>query len=109
MKRFVDLSVSLIIVVLLLPLFLAIGVLVLVNLGVPVLFSQNRPGREEKLFNTNVSWEPLLSIRAAKRKLKIASIPGDEPARIGGERKLQIWAWGACFLYEVIREKFVWK
>jgi len=64
---------------------------------------------EEKLFNTNVSWEPLLSIRAAKRKLKIAEIPGDEPARIGGERKLQIWRWGAVFLYQTIREIFVWR
>lgn len=65
--------------------------------------------KEEKLFNTNVSWEPLLSIRAAKRKLKIAEIPGDEPARIGGERKLQIWRWGSVFMYQVIREMFVWK
>jgi len=64
---------------------------------------------EEKLFKTNVSWEPLLSIRAAKRKLKIAEIPGDEPARIGGERKLQIWRWGAVFLYQTIREVFVWR
>ena len=64
---------------------------------------------EEKLFNTNVSWEPLLSIRAAKRKLKIGEIPGDEPARIGGERKLQIWRWGAVFLYQTIREIFYWR
>lgn len=65
--------------------------------------------KEEQLFKTNVSWEPLLSIRAAKRKLKYAEIPGDEPARIGGERKLQILAWGAVFLYQTIREMFVWK
>ena len=44
----------------------------------------------EKLFGTHVSWEPLLSIRAARKKLKLAEIPGDEPARIGGERKLQV-------------------
>lgn len=65
--------------------------------------------KEERLFNTRVSWEPLLSIRAAKRKLKIGEIPGDEPARIGGERKLQVWRWGAVFMYQVIREIFVWK
>ena len=64
---------------------------------------------EEKLFNTNVSWEPLLSIRAAKRKLKIGEIPGDEPPRIGGERKLQIWRWGSVFLWQTIREIFVWR
>ncbi len=64
---------------------------------------------EERLFSTRVSWEPLLSIRAAKRKLKIAEIPGDEPARIGGERKLQVWRWGAVFMYQVLREIFVWR
>lgn len=64
---------------------------------------------EEKLFKTNISWEPLLSIRAARRKKKITEIPGDEPARIGGERKLQVWKWGACFLWQTIREVFVTK
>lgn len=64
---------------------------------------------EERLFKTNISWEPLLSIRAAKRKLKVAEIPGDEPARSGGERKLQVLRWGAAFMYEVFREIFIWK
>jgi glycosyltransferase involved in cell wall biosynthesis len=64
---------------------------------------------EEKLFNTRVSWEPLLSIRCAKRKLKVADIPGDEPAREGGERKLQVLRWGAAYMFQVFREVFVWK
>ena len=64
---------------------------------------------EEKMFKTRISWEPLLSIRCAKRKLKVADIPGDEPARSGGERKLQVWRWGAAYLFEIIREIFVWK
>ena len=64
---------------------------------------------EERLFKTNVSWEPLLSIRAAKRRLKVADIPGDEPARDGGERKLQVLRWGAAYMFEVFREIFVWK
>lgn len=63
----------------------------------------------ERLFRTRVSWEPLLSVRAAKRKLKIGEIPGDEPSRIGGERKLQIIKWGATFCFQFIREKFFWK
>ena len=62
---------------------------------------------EEKLFGTNVSWEPLLSVRCAKRKLKYADIPGDEPAREGGERKLQVLRWGAAYMFEVLREVFV--
>ncbi len=65
--------------------------------------------KEEKLFSTRISWEPLLSVRAAKRKLKTADIPGDEPARDGGERKLQVLRWGAAYMYQVIREIFVWK
>lgn len=64
---------------------------------------------EEKLFKTKISWEPLLSIRCAKRKLKCADIPGDEPAREGGERKLQVLKWGAAYMFEVLREIFVWK
>ncbi len=64
---------------------------------------------EEKLFNTVISWEPLLSIRAAKRKLKCADIPGDEPKREGGVRKLQVLRWGAAYMFEVFREIFIWK
>lgn len=64
---------------------------------------------EEKFFSTTVSWEPLLSIRAAKRKLNIAEIPGDEPARDGGVAKLQVLRWGAAYMWEVWREIFVWK
>jgi glycosyltransferase involved in cell wall biosynthesis len=63
----------------------------------------------ERLFNTNISWEPLLSVRAAKRKLKVAEIPGDEPPRIGGERKLKIFKWGAAYYFQFLREKFCWR
>lgn len=41
----------------------------------------------EKHIGRYVSWEPQLSIRCAKKKLKIAEIPGDEPRRIGDENK----------------------
>jgi len=64
---------------------------------------------EERLFKTKISWEPLLSIRAAKRKLKTVDIPGDEPAREGGERKLQVLKWGAAYMFEVFREIFFWR
>lgn len=63
----------------------------------------------EKLFFTTISIEPLLSIRAAKRKLKIGEIPGDEPPRIGGERKLKIIQWGGAYMFQVIRELFCWR
>ena len=63
----------------------------------------------EKLFGTIISIEPLLSIRAAKRKLKVVDVPSDEPIRIGGERKLQILRWGAAYYCQVLREIFYWK
>lgn len=62
----------------------------------------------ERLFNTCISWEPLLSVRAAKRNLKVTEIPGDEPPRIGGERKLQILRWGAAYYFQFLREVFFW-
>lgn len=63
----------------------------------------------ERLFRTKISWEPLLSVRAAKRKLKVTDIPGDEPMRIGGERKLRVLKWGAAYLFQFISEKFFWR
>lgn len=63
----------------------------------------------ERIFNTNISWEPLLSVRAAKRRLRVSEIPGDEPPRIGGERKLQVIKWGAAYLFQVFRELFCWR
>ena len=63
----------------------------------------------ERLFRTKISWEPLLSVRAAKRKLKVAEIPGDEPPRIGGKRKLKILKWGAAYYFQFIREMLCWK
>jgi glycosyltransferase involved in cell wall biosynthesis len=63
----------------------------------------------ERILRTRISWEPLLSVRAAKMGLRITEIPGDEPSRIGGERKLQIWKWGAAYYYQFLREYFSWK
>jgi glycosyltransferase involved in cell wall biosynthesis len=63
----------------------------------------------ERLFHTRISWEPLLSVRALKRRLKVGEIAGDEPPRIGGKAKLQVWRWGAAYMFQVIREFFWWK
>jgi glycosyltransferase involved in cell wall biosynthesis len=64
---------------------------------------------EEWLFRTRIGCEPLISIRAAKRKLKCADIAGDEPPRIGGERKLKVIKWGLAYMFEVFREIFIWR
>jgi hypothetical protein len=63
----------------------------------------------EKWFGTVLGIEPLLSIRAAKRKCKIGEIPADEPDRIGGKRKLQPFRWGGAYMTQVLREAFYWK
>lgn len=63
----------------------------------------------ERLFFTRISWEPLLSVRAAKARLRIAEIPADEPPRIGGKRKLQILQWGAAYYFQFLRELFCWR
>lgn len=63
----------------------------------------------EFMFRCVLSWEPLLSVRAAKRKLKGDEIPGDEPARLGGERKLLVLKWGAGYYFQFLREVFFWK
>ena len=60
--------------------------------------------RIEKLLRTNISIEPLMSIRCAKHKLSVAEIPGDEPNRIGGERKLRVFKWGACYLWQILTD-----
>jgi glycosyltransferase involved in cell wall biosynthesis len=62
----------------------------------------------ERLFRCRISWEPLLSVRAARRGLRIAEIPGTEPPRIGGERKLRIWRWGASYFYQFFRDALLW-
>ncbi|HPG30072.1 MAG TPA: glycosyltransferase family 2 protein [bacterium] len=62
---------------------------------------------EEKLFFTRVGVEPLLSIRAAKYKCNFREIPGDEPPRIGGERKLRVIQWGLAYMFEVFKEKII--
>ena len=60
----------------------------------------------EKIFFTKIGVEPLLSIRAAKAKLNISEIPGDEPPRIGGKAKLQVVRWGLAYYSQVLYEFF---
>jgi glycosyltransferase involved in cell wall biosynthesis len=62
--------------------------------------------RFEKLYLTRIGVEPILSVRAAKARLKTADIACPEPVRIGGERKLQVIRWGLAYMSQVIWEKF---
>ncbi|ODR36088.1 sugar transferase [Eisenbergiella tayi] len=49
-KRFLDLLLSTLALVILSPVLLAVAILVRIRLGSPVLFHQERPGRNEKIF-----------------------------------------------------------
>lgn len=62
----------------------------------------------ESWFCHMISWEPLLSMRAAKKKLRIGEIPGDEPGRIGGEGKCKHFSWGMVYFIEMIQEFLFW-
>ena len=49
-KRFLDVMLSLIAIILLSPIILLVSVLVYLKLGSPILFKQKRPGKDEKIF-----------------------------------------------------------
>lgn len=49
-KRFLDFIFSLIAIILLSPIYLIVAILVRVKLGSPVIFKQERPGKDEKIF-----------------------------------------------------------
>lgn len=50
-KRFFDIILSLIAIIILSPVYLIISALVLIFMGWPILFKQPRPGKNEKIFN----------------------------------------------------------
>ena len=47
--------------------------------------------------------EPLVTAWATLAQMKICEIPGDEPARIGGEQKMRVIYNGSCILWMVFR------
>ena len=59
-----------------------------------------------KINTRTVSWGTQMLARAARRKLKIGEIPGDEPARIGGVRKMHPLKNGIAELSMIIKEFF---
>lgn len=49
-KRILDIILSLIAIIVTLPIFLIVGILVLIFIGQPAIFRQKRPGKNEKIF-----------------------------------------------------------
>ena len=54
-----------------------------------------------------LSWAIQIPIRFAKRGCRIAEIAADEPARIGGMRKMRPFKHGFEFLVVMVRERFI--
>lgn len=50
-KRLLDIILSLLGIIILLPIYVIISILVLIFMGWPILFKQPRPGKNEKIFN----------------------------------------------------------
>ena len=50
LKRLIDILGSLIGIIVLSPVYIIVGILVYLTLGSPILFSQMRPGKDEKIF-----------------------------------------------------------
>ena len=49
-KRIIDIVISLLAIIILSPVLLIVAILVRIKLGSPILFSQQRPGKDEKIF-----------------------------------------------------------
>lgn len=61
----------------------------------------------EKVLGTLSGWENQMSMRCAKARLKVTEIPGDEPRRIGGHRKMRPWRSGAVLSVQILYEFFI--
>ncbi|MFZ4776050.1 MAG: glycosyltransferase family 2 protein [Terrimicrobiaceae bacterium] len=61
----------------------------------------------EEMFYQHTSWDFLSSVRCAKCKMRVADIPGDEPARIGGVEKVSKIKVGLVLLIQLILERFI--
>lgn len=64
---------------------------------------------ELKVDSKSSSWGGQILFRALKKKKKIGEIPADEPARIGGIRKMQPLRNGLVELSMILREFFIRK
>jgi len=53
------------------------------------------------------SFEPFSAIKCAKLKLKVTEIPGDEPARIGGIRKMRPLVNGSYVIFMILKQLFI--
>lgn len=58
------------------------------------------------IIGQKAGFEPTATIACAQQKLRVAEIPGDEPKRIGGIRKMKPLVAGSGILFLILREFF---
>jgi len=51
-----------------------------------------------------LSWEPLMSARAARYGYWVTEIPASEPPRIGGQRRFNLLLWAATYYLQFLIE-----
>lgn len=66
------------------------------------ILNDNKYNFLEKLFNTSLGIDPLISTIAPLLGAKILELPVDEPPRIGGEVKKQTLRWGLGYTFQVL-------
>jgi len=80
-KRILDVVFSIILIIVLSPLFAAISILVLVKLGSPVIFRHDRPGKQERIF-TLYKYRTMIDSKSIDGK----KLPDEERLTKFGER-----------------------
>lgn len=73
------------------------------------MYDHDRRYWHNRRFPRTNSWETGSSIRAAKLGLRVAEIPGDEPKRIGGARKMSIIRNGFGTVAHILHELWIGK
>ena len=66
----------------------------------------NVPEISDVLVMTQLLSKCGVKIQKAQKKLKITEIPGDEPQRIGGERKIRVFKTGLTLFLEIFKNFF---
>jgi lipopolysaccharide/colanic/teichoic acid biosynthesis glycosyltransferase len=74
-KRVFDISISLVLLIILIPVIIIIGVCIMTSLGSPIFFIQKRPGLHSKPFN-------LIKFRSMKEKIDVDGILSEDRFRI---------------------------
>lgn len=63
----------------------------------------------ERHIGRYVSWEPQMSVRTARLRVRIAEIPGNEPLRVAEQSRIRHYRVALSCLYAVIEDWVFWR